>query len=157
MAQNFQPPAPSSYTEAPAPAPARSGNLGLAIVAAVVAALASAAAYGWIMDAAGEVYRYAAVGVGILVGFAAGKIGGRNGILGAVAAVLTVGAVYLGQLLFISLALSDIGGIGLGGVLDKVGVSGLNEIWKEGTEAMDYAYMAFGALVAFGAVKKGSH
>ncbi|MCX4691499.1 hypothetical protein [Streptomyces sp. NBC_01408] len=156
MSQNFQPPAPSSYTEAPAPAPTRSGNVGFGIVAAFVAALVSAGAYGWIMKAADREIGYAAAGVGLLVGLAAGKIGGRNIVLPVVAAVLSLGAVYLGQMVFIVLALAEYGNIGATEVLDTVGVSGLNEIWKEGTDAMSFLFFALGAFTAFGAAKKVS-
>ncbi|GHI87907.1 hypothetical protein [Streptomyces xanthophaeus] len=156
MSQNFQPPAPSSYTQAPAPAPARSGNVGFGIVAAVVAALVSAAAYGWIMQAADREIGYAAAGVGLLVGLAAGKIGGRNVILPVVAAALSLGAVYLGQMFFIVLALAEYGNVGAGEVFDTVGISGLNDIWKEGTDAMSFLFFALGAFTAFGTAKKVS-
>ncbi|MFD3700023.1 hypothetical protein ACFWUZ_28530 [Streptomyces sp. NPDC058646] len=156
MSQNFQPPAPASYTETPAPAPVRRGNIGFGIVAAVVAALVSAGVYGWIMKAADREIGYIAAGVGLLVGLAAGKIGGRNAVLPVVAAVLSLGAVYLGQMFFIVLALAEYGSVGVGEVLDSVGVSGLNEIWKEGTDAMSFLFFALGAFTAFGAAKKVS-
>lgn len=158
MSQHVQPPAPDSAAPAaPYPAePARSGNIGLGIVAAVVAALAAAAAYGAIMNAIDRQVGYAAVGVGLLVGFAAGKLGGRNPVLPVAGAVLSLGAVYLGQLFFIALALADYGNVGLGEVLDKAGVGGLNDIWQEGADAMDYVFLAIGGFVAFGAAKKAS-
>ncbi|MFD9726802.1 hypothetical protein, partial [Streptomyces sp. NPDC059072] len=123
MSQNFQPPAPDSFTEAPAPAPARSGNIGVGIAAAVVAALVSAVAYGYIMNAIDREVGYAAAGVGLLVGLAAGKLGGRNPILPVIAVLLSVGAVYLGQLTFIALALADYGHVGVGEVISKAGVT----------------------------------
>uniref|UniRef100_A0AAU2JTW1 Integral membrane protein n=1 Tax=Streptomyces sp. NBC_00049 TaxID=2903617 RepID=A0AAU2JTW1_9ACTN len=157
MSQNFQPPAPDSYTEAPAAAaPARSGNIGLGIAAAVVAALVAAGAYGAIMNAIDREIGYAAAGVGLLVGLAAGKLGGRNPILPVVAAVLSLGAVYLGQLFFIALALAEYGNVGVGDVLSQVGVGGLNDLWKEGTDAMSFLFLAIGGFVAYGAAKKVS-
>ncbi|MCX5376436.1 hypothetical protein [Streptomyces sp. NBC_00091] len=156
MSQNFQPPAPSPYTEAPAPAPARRGNVGLGIVAAVVAALIAAAAYGGIMNAIDREVGYAAVGVGLLVGLAAGKIGGRNPVLPVVAAVLALGAVYLGQMFYIALMTAEIANVGVVDVLDKVGVAGLNDVWKKATDFMSFVFFGIGAFVAFGAAKKAS-
>ncbi|MCX5194920.1 hypothetical protein OOK31_13580 [Streptomyces sp. NBC_00249] len=153
MSQNYQPPAPSPYTAAPAPAPARS-NVGLGILAGVVAALVAAGAYGGIMHAIERQVGYAAVGVGILVGLAAGKAGGKNPALPFVSAILSLGAVYLGQLFFIALVVADVNKVGLAEVLDKTGVAGLNDIWKESVEAMDYLFLAIGGFIAFGAAKK---
>ncbi|MEU3060125.1 hypothetical protein [Streptomyces subrutilus] len=156
MAQNVQPPAPDSATPAPypAPAPARGGSIGLGIAAAVVAALVAAGAYGAIMNAIDRQVGYAAVGVGLLVGLAAGKAGGRNPVLPVVSVVLSVAAVYLGQLFFIALALSDVAHIALADVLSDPGIGGLNDIWKEASEVMDYLFLAIGGFVAFGAARK---
>ncbi|MEV0411959.1 hypothetical protein AB0I68_14450 [Streptomyces sp. NPDC050448] len=158
MNQHIQPPAPDSATPAvPYPAePARAGSIGLGIAAAVVAALAAAAAYGGIMNAIDRQVGYAAVGVGILVGFAAGKLGGKNPVLPVAGAVLSLAAVYLGQLFYIALALADYGNVGLGEVLSKAGVGGLNDIWQEGVDAMDYVFLGIGAFVAFATAKKSS-
>ncbi|MCY0917534.1 hypothetical protein OS965_04985 [Streptomyces sp. H27-G5] len=156
MSQQFQPPAPDSYSAAPAPAPARGGNVGLGILAAVVAALVAAGAYGGIMNAIDRQVGYAAVGVGLLVGLAAGKVGGRNPALPVVSAILSIGAVYLGQLFFIALALADYAHIGVADVLSDPGIGGLNDIWKESAEAMDYLFLGIGGFVAFGAAKKVS-
>ncbi|MEV6730135.1 hypothetical protein [Streptomyces sp. NPDC051364] len=156
MSQHIQPPAPDSATPAvPYPAePARTGNIGLGIAAALVAALAAAAAYGGMMNAIDRQVGYAAVGVGILVGFAAGKLGGKNPVLPVVGAILSLGAVYLGQLFYIALKLADYGNVGLVDVLNHAGVSGLGDIWQEGAEAMDYAFLVIGGFVAFGTAKK---
>ncbi|MFI6145348.1 hypothetical protein [Streptomyces sp. NPDC051109] len=167
MSQHIQPPAPESGAAAgpaiPAaepvayPAePARPGNIGLGIAAAAVTALVAAAAYGGIMNAIDRQVGYAAVGVGLLIGFAAGKLGGKNPVLPVAGALLSLGAVYLGQLFFIALALADYGNVGLGEVLDKAGVGGLTDIWQEGSDAMDYVFLAIGGFVAFGAAKKAS-
>ncbi|GAA3377845.1 hypothetical protein [Streptomyces racemochromogenes] len=158
MSQNFQPPAPASYTEAPAPAPApaRGGNVGLGIAAGVVAALVAAAAYGGIMNALDREIGYAAAGVGLLVGLAAGKIGGRNPVLPVVAAVLSLGAVYLGQLFFVVLVATKIDNSGVMDVIDKVGVSGLNAVWKESLDPISFLFFGLAAFVAFGSAKKAS-
>ncbi|GHB44898.1 hypothetical protein GCM10010347_12910 [Streptomyces cirratus] len=154
MSQQFQPPAPASYTPAPAPAPARTGNVGLGILAAVVAALVAAGAYGGIMHAIERQIGYAAVGVGLLVGLAAGKLGGRNPVLPVVSAVLSIGSVYLGQLFFTALVVADVNHVGLADVLDKVGIGGLNDIWKESADVLDYVFLGIGGFIAFGSAKK---
>ncbi|MFF5702434.1 hypothetical protein ACFY7H_08005 [Streptomyces sp. NPDC012794] len=154
MSQNFQPPAPSPYPETPAPAPARGGNVGLGIAAAVVAALIAAAAYGGIMNAIDREFGFAAAGVGLLVGLAAGKAGGRSPVLPVVSAVTALGAVYLGQMFFIALAMAKVGDTDVLDVLDKVGVTGLSSVWKEGMGFMTLVFLGIGAFVAFGSAKK---
>lgn len=99
----------------------------------------------------------AAVGVGLLVGLAAGKLGGRNMVLPAVAAVLALAAVHLGKLTFIALATADHESVGVSEVIDKIGVSGLHDAWKEGVEAVDFLFLAIGGFVAFGAAKKAGN
>ncbi|WP_162688957.1 MULTISPECIES: hypothetical protein [unclassified Streptomyces] len=178
MSQQFQPPAPESATPStdaaaapaplghpapsgadflvpgPAPVAVRTGNVGLGIVAALVAALAAAAAYGGIMNAIEREIGYAAVGVGALVGFAAGKLGGRNPVLPVVGAVFAVVSVFLGELFFYALALAGAAGVGLGDVLSTVGVSGLVDIWKEEADVMSVLFLALGAFTGFGSAKK---
>ncbi|MFZ3472374.1 hypothetical protein ACODT3_14500 [Streptomyces sp. 4.24] len=97
---------------------------------------------------------YAAVGVGALVGFAAGKLGGRNPVLPVVGAVFAVVSVFLGELFFYALALSGAAGVGLGDVLSTVGVSGLVDIWKEEADVMSVLFLALGAFTGFGSAKK---
>ncbi|MFF4846907.1 hypothetical protein [Streptomyces sp. NPDC001194] len=162
MSRPIQPPAPGSGSGAPVAAPAvphpagptRTGNIGLGIAAAVVAALAAAAAYGGIMNAIDRQAGYAAVGVGLLVGFAAGKAGGRHPALPVVGAAFSLCAVHLGQLFFIALALADQSHVGLGEVFGGAGVGGLSGIWQEGAGAMDYVFLAIGGFAAFGAAGK---
>ncbi|MFE2286940.1 hypothetical protein ACFXDJ_22565 [Streptomyces sp. NPDC059443] len=146
---SFLAPAP-----APAPAPARTGNVALGIVAALVAALAAAAAYGGIMNALERQFSYAAVGVGLIVGFAAAKVGGRNPVLPVVAAVFSLGSVYLGQLFFVALFVAKSAHTGLGDVIDTLGVSGINDAWQQGAEIVDYAFLAVSGVVAFSLVRK---
>lgn len=173
MSQQIQPPAPESATPAadaatPAPIPAQSGadfltpaaapvptgNVGLGIVAALVAALVAAAAYGGIMNAIEREIGYAAVGVGAIVGFAAGKLGGRNPVLPVVGAVLSVVSVFVGELFFYALVLAGASGVGVGDVLSTVGVSGLVDIWKEDADIMNFLFLALGAFAGFSTAKK---
>ncbi|MGW1775300.1 hypothetical protein [Streptomyces sp. NPDC002104] len=149
-------PSGADFLQAQAPAPARPANLGLGILAALVAALAAAAAYGGIMNGIERQIGYAAVGVGALIGFAAAKIGGRNPVLPVVAAALSVASVFLGQLFYYALALSGVTGIGLGDVLNTMGVSGLLDIWKEDAGIMTPVFLALGAFTGFSAAKKAT-
>lgn len=174
MSQQFQPPAPESATpvaaatpapsgadflapypaQAPAPAPQRTGNVGLGIAAALVAALAAAAAYGGIMNAIDREIGYAAVGVGAIIGFAAGKLGGRNPILPIVGALLSVASVFLGELFMYALVIADANEIGVGDVLSKVGVSGLVDVWKLEANFKTVIFLGLGAFAGYGSAKK---
>ncbi|MFD9335929.1 hypothetical protein ACFWBF_16180 [Streptomyces sp. NPDC060028] len=154
MSQNFQPPAPSSYTEAPAaPAPARAGNIGLGLVAAVVAALVTAGIYGAIIGATKYQIGYAAVGVGFVIGFAAGKLGGRNPLLPVVGALLSLVAVLAGQILGIAMIGADELGVGTLDVLN-LGVSLLFDAWKEDSDPLTFLFLAIGGYTAFQTARK---
>ncbi|MGW6687406.1 hypothetical protein [Streptomyces sp. NPDC054961] len=180
MSQQFQPPAPESAAPEsaapsadgaapaghpgpsgadflapfPAPAPVRPGNVGLGIVAALVAALVAAAAYGGIMNAIDREIGYAAAGVGALVGFAAGKAGGRNPVLPVVGAILSVASVFLGELFFYALALADFEHVGVGDVLSTLGVSGLVDAWNIDADFMSVLFLALAAFAGYGSAKK---
>ncbi|WP_371617471.1 hypothetical protein [Streptomyces sp. NBC_00454] len=177
MSQQIQPPAPESATPSTAPdavpappapagfpaqsgasylaaAPARTGNVALGIVAAFVAALVAAGAYGGIMNALERQFSYAAIGVGLLVGFAAAKVGGRNPVLPVVAAVFSLGAVYLGQLFFVALFVAKMSGTGLGDVIDTMGVSGINSAFQEGADVINYVFIPIAGVVAFSVARK---
>ncbi|MEV7612268.1 hypothetical protein [Streptomyces sp. NPDC089799] len=151
MAQ-FQPPAPDSLTPV-APAPARSGNVGLGIAAAFVAALVTAAAYGGIIGATGYQIGYAAVAVGFVIGLAAGKLGGSNPVLPVLAAVLSLAAVFGGQMFGIVLIAADELHADVGTILD-LGFSVLFDGWKEAAGPMEFLFFAIGAVAAFQGTRK---
>ncbi|MFD7612694.1 hypothetical protein [Streptomyces sp. NPDC059828] len=143
---------PFATATAPAPTPAR-GNVALGLLAALVAALVAAAAYGGIAGGIEREIGYAAIGVGFLVGFAAAKVGGRNPVLPVVSAALSLGAVYLGQLLAIAIILSKTSGVSLlDTFLDSFSL--LTGIWGESQDFMTYVFFAMAALAAFGGAKK---
>ncbi|MEU3468351.1 hypothetical protein ABZ716_10520 [Streptomyces sp. NPDC006687] len=154
MSHNVQPPAPPSSVEAPAPAPARKGNIGLGIVAAVVAGLIAAAAYGGIMYALDRERPFGSIFIGALVGFAAKKIGGRNAVMPAVAGLVSIGAVYLGKMFLFALALADLKKISLSDVIEAIGVGGLNDIVKESLDLMSLVFIGISVVVAVGTVLK---
>ncbi|NGO75829.1 hypothetical protein G6045_09115 [Streptomyces sp. YC504] len=151
----------------PTPPPARSGNVGVAIVVAVVAAVAAAAAYGGLMRAFADdeggytEIGYVAVGVGALIGFAAGKLGGRNPLLPIVSAVLALAAVYVGQIFGMSLIASHV--VEQAGMTaswtdflgsDNILKTSAFEGWKEDADAMTYLFIAIGGFVGFSSAKK---
>ncbi|WP_369171775.1 hypothetical protein AB5J49_29135 [Streptomyces sp. R28] len=144
------PPAPL----APAPAPARN-NIALGIVAAVVAALVTAGIYGGIVGATKYEIGYAAVGVGFVIGFAAGKIGGANPVLPVMSAILSLGAVYLGQLIGIAAIGADDLGVSVTTVLtDHFDV--VTKIWSEDADLLTFAFLGIGAFAAFSGAKKAA-
>ncbi|MEU8616781.1 hypothetical protein [Streptomyces sp. NPDC048623] len=162
MSQSVPPPGnpfaqgtePQPYPVAPPAPPARS-NVGLGIVAAVVAALVAGGVYGAIAGGIEREIGWAAVGVGFLVGFAAGKAGGRNPALPVISAVLSLGAVYLGQLV----ALAIIGGKELHVsattiFFDHFDV--LTQAWKEDLDPLTFLFFALAAFAAFSGSKKAS-
>ncbi|MFD9408458.1 hypothetical protein ACFWBN_15790 [Streptomyces sp. NPDC059989] len=154
MSQNFQPPAPDSFTEAPAaPAPARTGNIGLGIAAAVVAALVIGAIYGAIIGATNYQIGYAAVAVGAVVGLAAGKLGGRNPLLPVLSALLSLAAVLGGQMFGLAMLIAEEYSISTTDVLDS-GVAKLFDAWKETSSPMTFLFLAIGAYASFQTARK---
>lgn len=145
-------PSPAPY--APGAAPARN-NLALGVVVAVVVALVTAGIYGGIVGATEYEIGYAAVGVGFLIGFAAGKIGGTNPVLPVVSALLALGAVYLGQLIGIAMIGADELGVSATSLfIEHFDV--LTEGWSESADAMTFLFLAIGAFVAFSGAKKAA-
>ncbi|MFJ5192263.1 hypothetical protein ACIQCQ_09105 [Streptomyces sp. NPDC088394] len=139
----------------PPPPAGRSGNVGLAVLAAVVVALVLAGIYGAIMKATEHEIGYAAVAVGAVVGFAAGKIGGRNHVLPFICAVISLVAVYAGQISGYAMSLADYANVSFFTVLmDRFDV--VNEVWKSNADVLTYVFMAIGAIAAFSSSKKAA-
>ncbi|GAA3073237.1 hypothetical protein GCM10017562_46100 [Streptomyces roseofulvus] len=136
----------------PAPAPRRN-NIGLGILAAVVAALVTAGIYGAVLGGVEVEIGWAAVGVGFAVGFAAGKVGGTNPVLPIVSAVLALGAVYLGQLVGIAVFASKEFGLSFTELFfQQFGM--LTDAWNEGKDAMTFLFLALGPVAAFSGARK---
>lgn len=155
MSQNFTPPAPDSYSPAAAPAPARSGNVGLGIVAALVAALLTGGIYGAIIGASGYQIGYAAVAVGAVVGLAAGKVGGANPLLPLLSVLLSLAAVFGGQIFGLAWNLAD----QLGTTIPDLGlgVPELIEGWQKVSSPMTFLFLAIGGYAAFQSARKAGH
>ncbi|GAA2994790.1 hypothetical protein [Streptomyces fulvorobeus] len=145
---------PGQFGGAPfAPAPPARANLGLGILTAFGTALVAAVLYGVLAGSIEREIGYAAVGVGFLVGFAAAKVGGAHPALVAAGAVFSLGAVYLGQLVGMSMILADASGLSFSGVFfDHFG--DVTKIWKEEADFMTYLFLALGPVAAIGGARK---
>ncbi|MFF4423941.1 hypothetical protein ACFY04_24700 [Streptomyces sp. NPDC001549] len=155
MSQNFTPPAPDSYTAAPAPAPARSGNLALAILGAVVTALAAGAAYGGLMGAIEYQIGYAAAGVGFLVALAAVRLGGNNPALPTVSALLTLAGVYAGYVLAEAIAISKDYPVSVPELLTSE-IAQVHQSYVDTFEPISVLFFAIGAYAAFQTARKAA-
>lgn len=135
-------------------APARD-NVGLGILAAVVAAVVAGAVYGAIIGATKHEIGYAAVGVGFLVGFASGKVGGRNPALPVLSAVFALIAVYFGQLLGEAMIAAKDYPVTVSELFfDHFGL--LNDAWKADSDFISYLFFAVAAVAAFSGAKKAA-
>ncbi|WP_199547397.1 hypothetical protein [Streptomyces sp. N35] len=153
---------------APQPAPARSGNVALGVAVGIVAMIAGAAAYGGLMRAFGKedgTYTeigYIAVGVGALIGFVVGKLGGRNPALPIVSAVLGVIGVVLGQIFGMALLASWWFEIQLGQEISVIDLLTENpgdtfKAWREEADVMTWLFLAIGGIVGFTSAKKAGN
>ncbi|MGW0939512.1 hypothetical protein [Streptomyces sp. NPDC002666] len=135
-------------------APARN-NVGLGILVAFIAALVAAGIYGAIIGATKHEIGYAAVGVGAIVGFAAGKLGGRNPALPVISGVLALVGVYFGQLLGEAIIISKQLPLSVTEIFFDH-FSDLNTVWKEDSDAISFVFFAVAAVVAFSTARKTS-
>jgi hypothetical protein len=147
-----QPGAPFGGAPFTPPAPVRN-NVGLGLAAGFVAAVVAAAIYGAIIGATKHEIGYAAVGVGFIVGFAAGKAGGRNPVLPVVSALLSLVAVYFGQLLGEAMIAAKELPVTVSELFfDHFSL--LNEAWKADSDFISYLFFAVAAVAAFSGAKK---
>ncbi|MFG3134901.1 hypothetical protein ACGFZA_01630 [Streptomyces sp. NPDC048211] len=135
-------------------APARN-NVGLGILVAFVAALVAAGIYGAIIGATKHEIGYAAVGVGAIVGFAAGKLGGRNPALPVISGVFALIGVYFGQLLGEAIIISKQLPLSVTEIFFDH-FSDLNTVWKEDSDFVSVIFFLVAAAVAFSTAKKTS-
>ncbi|MFF4348020.1 hypothetical protein [Streptomyces sp. NPDC001530] len=136
-----------------APAAPVRDNLGLGLAAAIGAALVSAGVYGAIIGLTKHEIGWAAVGVGFLIGLAAGRFGGRNQILPIVSVILSVGSVYLGQLIGEAMIGAKEVGVGFSEVFfDHFDV--VQEAWKAEADPLTFVFFAIAAYVAFSSTRK---
>ncbi|WP_329208222.1 hypothetical protein OG257_15470 [Streptomyces sp. NBC_00683] len=136
-----------------APVPPLRNNVGLGVLAALGTAIVAAILYGVIAGAIEREVGYAAVGVGFIVGFAASKVGGSNPGVLVSSAVFSLGGVFLGQLIGMSVVLADALGVGFSEVFFEH-FSDVLDIWKEEADFMTYLFLALGPVAAFGGARK---
>lgn len=128
----------------PAP-PAARGNVGLGVLTALGTAIVAAILYGVIAGSIEREVGYAAIGVGFLVGFAASKVGGPLPAVGAASAVFSVGAVFLGQLVAMSMILADGLGVGFSEVFFEH-FGDVVDVWKQEADFMTYLFLLLGPV-----------
>ncbi|MFF7756352.1 hypothetical protein [Streptomyces griseorubiginosus] len=149
------PPAPGiPYGAVPAPAPVRN-NLGLGLVAAFVAAVVAVGVYGAIIGLTKHEIGWAAVGVGFLVGLAAGRLGGRNPVLPVASAVLSLGSVYIGQLVGEAMIVAKDTPLSFSELFFQH-FDVLQEGWKAGADPLTFVFFAIAAYVAFTGARKAA-
>ncbi|MFB8294694.1 hypothetical protein ACFVG1_12715 [Streptomyces bacillaris] len=142
------------FTPAP-PAPPARNNLAVGVLVALGAAIVAGILYGVLLGSIEREFGYAAVGVGFLVGFAAGKLGGANPVVIAASAVFSVGGVYFGQLIGYAMVMADVAHVPFSEVFFDH-FDAVTSIWKEEADFMRYLFLALGAIAAVGGVKKAS-
>ncbi|MFD4022845.1 hypothetical protein ACFWRV_04880 [Streptomyces sp. NPDC058576] len=135
------------------PAPPARDNILLGVGVALGAAIVAGILYGVIAGSIEREVGYAAIGVGFLVGFAASKVGGSNPAVIAASAVFSVGAVYLGQLVGISMVLADLAQIPFSEVVGDH-FDTVTAAWSEEADIMTYCFLALGAVAAVGGARK---
>ncbi|MGW0858191.1 hypothetical protein [Streptomyces sp. NPDC002690] len=150
-----QPGQPGQFTGvpfAPITGPVRN-NLALGLLASFGTALAVGAIYGGITGATEREFVYAAVVVGLLVGWVAGKTGGRNPVLPFTSVVFALGSVYFGQLLADAIMASKQLPVSVSAMFfQHFGV--LQEIWKADTDFISVLFFGIAGFAAFSAAKK---
>ncbi|WP_341849462.1 hypothetical protein [Streptomyces yokosukanensis] len=117
--------------------------------------MAAAALYGLVIGATKHEIGYAAVGVGFVVGLAAGKAGGRNPALPVISAVVALGSVYIGQL---------VGEAMIGAKAVHMGFSEVffqhfdvvQQAWKQDADPLTFLFFAIAAFAAFSGAKKAA-
>ncbi|MFI5478520.1 hypothetical protein ACIBAB_05305 [Streptomyces rubiginosohelvolus] len=135
------------------PAPPARNNVLLGVAVAFGAAIVAGILYGVIAGSIEREVGYAAVGVGFLVGFAASKVGGSNPAVIAASAVFSIGAVYVGQLIGISMILADLAQIPFSEVVGDH-FDTVTKAWSEEADFMTYLFLGLGAVAAVGGAKK---
>ncbi|WEO95822.1 hypothetical protein A6P39_018265 [Streptomyces sp. FXJ1.172] len=148
-------PQPGGFAAPPAaPAPGRN-NLALGVVAAVAAAVVAAALYGVVIGATKHEIGYAAVGVGFVIGLAAGKAGGRNAVLPVASALLALASVYFGQLVGEAMIGAKALNVGFNEVFFQH-FDIVQKAWKQDADPLTFLFFAIAAFAAFSGAKKAA-
>jgi|GEM_PF-3445859 hypothetical protein len=142
-------PAGAGFAYAQVPAAGRRGNPALGVLAGVAAMVVCALLYGLLIKGTKHELGYAALAVGILVGVAVGKIGGRNNALPVVALVLSALGVYFGQVYGITLLASSVPGVPSTTDLLLHHYGLVQHAWKESLDAKSVIFLIIAAVEGF--------
>jgi hypothetical protein len=150
--QGAFPPPGGGYAVPVTPAPA--GRPGLGVLAGLGAAIVGIVFYAAIMRYTNHEIGYVALVVGLLVGAAMGKAGGRNPLLPVVGLVFSLLAVWFGQLVGMAWTISHVDGVGFTDVL--LGhFSLLVKAWKDSfVDAKDILFFAIAGAEGFIVTKR---
>ncbi|WP_327177529.1 hypothetical protein OG599_21100 [Streptomyces sp. NBC_01335] len=150
-----QPGQPGQYPGvpfAPVAGPVRN-NLALGLLASLGSAAVIGAVYGAIIGATEREFGYAAVVLGLVTGWAAGKAGGRNPALPFAAALFSLASVYFGQLLGEAIIASKHLPVSVSEMFfEHFGV--LQEAWKADADFFNVVFFALAAFASFSTAKK---
>ncbi|CAM5257623.1 hypothetical protein GCM10010329_05750 [Streptomyces spiroverticillatus] len=137
--------------------PVRRGNVGLGLLAGLGVALVGAVVYGLILGKADFQIGWLTFGIGFATGLVAAKLGGRNPLVIVASVVISLFAVYVGQILGIAIAVSDSQGLDLMSVLTK-NFAQLNELFKLvlDEKPIQFLFFGLGGVGAFAGAKKAS-
>ncbi|MGW1063202.1 hypothetical protein ACWD4F_01580 [Streptomyces aureus] len=139
-----------------APAGPVRNNFPLGLVAAIGAGVVSAILYGLIIGLTKHEIGYAAVGVGFLVGIAAGRVGGRSQTLPVASVIVSVAAVYLGQLIGEAIMGAKLTGLSFSTIFFDH-FDAVQEGWKADADPLTFVFFAIAAYVAFQSTRKAGH
>ncbi|MEV0177867.1 hypothetical protein AB0I54_00975 [Streptomyces sp. NPDC050625] len=169
MSQSAPPPQPqpgpvdgNPYAQQPgavpppmAPPAPRKDNIALGLVAALGAAVVAAAIYGVVIGLTKHEIGWAAVGVGFVIGVAAGKLGGRNPALAVVSPILALGSVYIGQLVGEAMIGADAVNRSFSEIFFQH-FDVVQEAWKADADPLTFVFFAIAAWAAFSGAKKAA-
>ena len=139
---------PGSSTEFPSRAPG--GNLALASVAGLAAALVGALLWAALVGATHFKIGYAAVGVGFLVGWTMRAVGkGHSPVFGYVGAVLALLGCVVGDVLTDCVALAEQSGHPTLDIISRLTPSVAVELLNAGFQPIDALFYIFAAMAGY--------
>lgn len=131
--------------------PTRSTGLATSIGLALAAALVGSVVWLVAVMVTGYLIGFVALGVGLLVGFALNRFGGRQAVLPIIAAVAAIIGVLVGSVLIFIWQITDVSGVSWGTATDLV-TSDLGLAWDtyvDGSEPIDFLFYALAAFAAY--------